>query len=31
MTRQQRTAILVALITLAVIVFITFFRNGTSW
>ena len=31
MTRQQKTALLVAIVTLAVIVFITVFRNGTSW
>ena len=31
MTRQQKIALGVALITLAVIIFITFFRNGTSW
>ena len=31
MTRQQKTAIVVAIITLAVIVFVTVFRNGTSW
>lgn len=31
MTRQQKIAVGVALITLAIIIFITFFRNGTSW
>ncbi len=31
MTRQQKIAIIVALVTLAVIIGITFFRNGTSW
>ncbi len=31
MTRQQKTALVVAIITMAVIVFITVFRNGTSW
>ena len=31
MTRQQKIAVGVAIITLAVILFITFFRNGTSW
>ena len=31
MTRQQKIAILVAILTLAVIVFISVFRNGTSW
>jgi hypothetical protein len=31
MTRQQKTALVVAVITLAVIVFVTVFRNGTSW
>jgi len=31
MTRQQKIAIGVAIITLAVIVVVTVFRNGTSW
>ncbi len=31
MTRQQKTALVVTIITLAVILFITVFRNGTSW
>ncbi len=31
MTRQHKIAVLVALMTLAVILLITFFRNGTSW
>jgi len=31
MTRQQKTALVVAIITIAVIVFVTVFRNGTSW
>jgi hypothetical protein len=31
MTRQQKTALVVAIITMAVIVFVTVFRNGTSW
>jgi hypothetical protein len=31
MTRQQKIAIGVAIVTLAVLVFITVFRNGTSW
>jgi hypothetical protein len=31
MTRQQKIAAAVALLTLAVIVAIVFFRNGTSW
>jgi hypothetical protein len=31
MTRQQKIAIGVAIITLVVIVFVTVFRNGTSW
>jgi hypothetical protein len=31
MTRQQKTAIVVAIITFAVILFVTVFRNGTSW
>jgi len=31
MTRQQKIAVAVALVTLAIIVFVTVFRNGTSW
>jgi len=31
MTRQQKIAVGVAIITFAVIIFITVFRNGTSW
>jgi len=31
MTRQQKIALGVALITLALILVVTFFRNGTSW
>jgi hypothetical protein len=31
MTRQQKIAVGVAIITLGIIVFITVFRNGTSW
>ncbi len=31
MTKEQKIALVVALITLAVIVFVTVFRNGTSW
>ena len=31
MTRQQKIALVVALITLALIVFVSVFRNGTSW
>jgi len=31
MTKQQRIALLVALLTLALILVVTVFRNGTSW
>jgi len=31
MTRQQKIAVAVALVTLAIIIFVTVFRNGTSW
>jgi hypothetical protein len=31
MTREQKIAVAVALVTLAIIVFVTVFRNGTSW
>ncbi len=31
MTRQQKIALLVALITVALIIFVSVFRNGTSW
>jgi len=31
MTKQQRIAVLVALLTLALILVVTVFRNGTSW
>jgi hypothetical protein len=31
MTKQQKIAIGVAILTLTVILFVTVFRNGTSW
>ncbi len=31
MTKQQRIALLVAIITLALIFVVTVLRNGTSW
>ncbi len=31
LTKQHRTAIVVFVLTMAAIVFVTFFRNGTSW
>jgi hypothetical protein len=31
MTKQQKIAIVVALLTLIVIYVVTFLRNGTSW
>jgi hypothetical protein len=31
MTREQKWAVAVALVTLAILVFVTVFRNGTSW
>jgi hypothetical protein len=31
MTRQQRVALLVAVLTLALIFVVTVLRNGTSW
>jgi hypothetical protein len=31
MTKQQKIAIGVAILTLALILFVTVFRNGTSW
>ncbi len=31
MTRQQKIAVVVAVITLAAIIVVTVFRNGTSW
>jgi len=31
MTKQQRIAVGVAVVTLALILFVTVFRNGTSW
>ena len=31
MTREQKIAVAVALVTLAIIAFVTVFRNGTSW
>ena len=31
MTRQQRIALVVALLTLALILIVTLFRSGTSW
>jgi hypothetical protein len=31
MTKQHRTAIIVFILTMAAIIFVTFFRNGTAW
>ncbi len=31
MTKQQKIAVLVAIITLALIIVVSVFRNGTSW
>jgi len=31
MTREQKIAVAVALVTLALILVVTVFRNGTSW
>jgi len=31
LTKEHKTAIVVAIITVAVLVFITVFRDGTSW
>jgi hypothetical protein len=31
MTKEQKTALLVAALTLALIVVVTVLRNGTSW
>ncbi len=31
MKKEHRIALLVALVTLALIVFVTVFRNGTAW
>ena len=31
MTKQQKIAVLVAIITLALIMVVSVFRNGTSW
>ena len=31
MTKEHKKAIVVAIIAVAIMVFITFFRNGTSW
>jgi len=31
MTRQQKIGIVVLLLTLAAILFVSVFRNGTSW
>ncbi len=31
MTKEKKIAVVVAVITIAIIVFITVFRNGTSW
>jgi hypothetical protein len=31
MSKEHRNALVVTLITLALIIFVTFFRNGTSW
>lgn len=31
MKREHRIALVVALVTLALIVFVTVFRNGTAW
>jgi hypothetical protein len=31
MTREKKIAVVVAIITLGILVFVTVFRNGTSW
>jgi hypothetical protein len=31
LTKEQRIAILVGIVTLALVIFVTVFRNGTSW
>ena len=31
MTKEQKIGIVVALLTLAAILFVSLFRNGTSW
>jgi hypothetical protein len=31
MTREQKIAVLVAVVTLVLILIVTVFRNGTSW
>jgi hypothetical protein len=31
MTAEHKKAIVVAVITLILIIFVTFFRNGTAW
>jgi hypothetical protein len=31
MTKQQKIGVVVALLTLAAILFVSVFRNGTSW
>jgi hypothetical protein len=31
MTREQKIGLVVALLTLAAILFVSVFRNGTSW
>lgn len=31
MTKQHRTAIIVFILTMAAIIFVTFFRDGTAW
>jgi hypothetical protein len=31
LTKQQKIAVLVAIVTLALIVLVSVFRNGTSW
>lgn len=31
MTREQKIAVFVALVTLVLILIVTVFRNGTSW
>lgn len=31
MSKEQKKAVFVAVIVVAILVFVTFFRNGTSW
>jgi len=31
MTREQKTALVIAILTLALILVVTVFRNGTAW